>query len=229
MAISSSSENCASNLRHFGRVGCVERRAGGLRIAAVARRERADQRLLARACLAGKRLRLLRGGVGGRDRVLRHRKIDVGTEHQRLAPEAHGAVGIELLRHAERALRLAVIERIGETQALIEISLCALVRGRDLVSDGAEAGPQRRLGFRECRRGAGCAHLGAWHFGLCQAKHHVRRAGRGRRVADRKIRPDQWRRCVYGGCARTREVTMFPASSIASAAPPSAAALRGNQ
>ena len=82
--------------------------------------------------------------------------------------------GIELLRRAERALRLAVIERVGETQTLIEISLCTLVPGRDLVSDGAEAAPQRRLGVRECRRGGGCAHLGAWHFGLCQAKHDVR-------------------------------------------------------
>jgi len=40
-----------------------------------------------------------------------------------------------LLRHAERALRLAMIEPVGEAQSLIEISLRALVRGRDLVSD----------------------------------------------------------------------------------------------
>ena len=111
------------DLRHRGRVGRVERRAVGLRIAAVARRERPDQRLLAWARLAGKRLRLLRGRIGRRDRVFLHRKIDVGTEHQRLAPEAHGAVGIELLRLAEGALRLAVIERVGEPQALIEICL----------------------------------------------------------------------------------------------------------
>src|ERR1700674_4398998 len=89
--------------------------------------------------------------------------------------------------------------REGETQALIEIILRAVVRGRDLVSNGAKSGPQRRLVFRECRRGAGCAHIGAWHFGLCQAKHHVRQAGCGRRVADGKIRTDEWRRYVHGG------------------------------
>ena len=60
----------------------------------------------------------------------------LGPSTSDFAPEAHGAVGIELLRHAERALRFGVIERIGETQALIEISLCALVARRDLVSDG---------------------------------------------------------------------------------------------
>jgi hypothetical protein len=34
-----------------------------------------------------------------------------GPEDQRLAPEARGAVGVELLRGLERALRFRVIER----------------------------------------------------------------------------------------------------------------------
>jgi hypothetical protein len=41
------------------------------------------------------------------------------------------------LRHAEPALRLAVIEGVGEPQALVEIGLRALVRGGDLPGDGA--------------------------------------------------------------------------------------------
>ena len=117
------------DLRHFAGVGCVERRASGLRIVAVTHCERADQRLLAGARLARKCFGLLRGSEGRRDSILLHRKIDVGPEHQSLTPEAHGAVGIELLRHAEGTLRLAVIERVGKTQALVEIGLRAFILG----------------------------------------------------------------------------------------------------
>src|SRR4029079_9415267 len=144
------------DFRHFARVGRVEWWSGRLRIAAVARRERVNQRLLARARVACKRLRLLCGRISGRERVFLHRKIDIGPEHQGLAPEAHGAIRIELLRHAERTLRLAVIEGVGKTQALVEIGLRALVRGRNLVSDGTETGPQwgaRGVGiWRRCWR-----------------------------------------------------------------------------
>jgi hypothetical protein len=72
-----------------------------------------------------------RSREGWRHRVFLHRQIDVGPKHQRFSPEAHGAVRIELLRLAEGALRLAVIERIGEPEPLIEIRLRQLVRRCD--------------------------------------------------------------------------------------------------
>src|SRR5262249_4433004 len=106
---------------------------------------------------------------------------------------AHGAVGIESLRLAEGALGLAMVKRVGETQALIKISLRAVVRSRNLVSDGPETVPQWRLGVCKPQRRTGCAHLGAWYFSLGQAQHHLRQAGCGRRVADRKFRADEWR------------------------------------
>ena len=82
---------------------------------------------------------------------------------------------------------VGMVERIGEPQSLIKIGLCALIAGRDLVSDGAEAGPQRRLGVGEGRRGAGGAHRRAGYLGLYQSEQHIRRAGWHRAVADRKI------------------------------------------
>src|SRR2546427_9264375 len=39
---------------------------------------------------------------GGRHGLVLHRQIDVGAEHERLAPEAHGARRVELLRLADR-------------------------------------------------------------------------------------------------------------------------------
>src|SRR5262249_33850798 len=120
-------------------------------------------------------------------RVLLHWKIDVRPEHQRLAPEAHGAIGIELLRLAERTLRLTVIERVRETQSLIEIGLCLLVGSADLVGDGPKAAPEWWLGIRERGRGAGCAHLGPRHFGLGETQHHIWRAAGSRCAADRSV------------------------------------------
>src|SRR4029077_7847134 len=67
-----------------------------------------------------------------------------------------------------------------------------------LVGGGTEAGPYRRLGVREIWRGAGGAHLGAWHFGLCKTKHHARWAVGGR-TADRSV--DARERDVGGGWA----------------------------
>jgi hypothetical protein len=58
--------------------------------------------------------RLAERGERRRVRLRHHRHVDVGPEDQRLAPEAGGAVGIELLRRLEGALRLGMVE--GERQ-----------------------------------------------------------------------------------------------------------------
>jgi hypothetical protein len=97
---------------------------------------------------------------------LHHRHVDVGAEHQRLAPEAHGTVGIELLRLAERALRLFVIEAVGQPQSLIEIGLCGRARRGDLVGERAEAVPHRRIGVGEGQRRRGGIRSRLRHPGL---------------------------------------------------------------
>ena len=147
-------------------VGRVERCTLGFRVLRVARRQRGDQRLLARRRIGGERARLLRGGQGRRNRIVLHGKIDVGAEHQRLAPEAHGALRVDFLRLAEGTLRLAMIECIGKPQPLIEIGLRLHIRRRDFVGDRAEAVPQRRIrvgegGRRRCRLHLRGRHLSA--------------------------------------------------------------------
>src|SRR5262249_17252031 len=99
------------------------------------------QRLLVRARWCTERARLLGGSKGRRDRILLHRQIDVRTKHQRLAPETHGAIGVEPLRLAECALRLAMIEGVGKPQTLVEIGLRLRARSRDLIRERAEALP----------------------------------------------------------------------------------------
>jgi hypothetical protein len=92
-----------------------------------------------------------------------------------------------------------VVERVGQTQALVEIGLRLLVRGGDLVGDGAEAIPQRRLGVREIRRGSGGAHLGAWHFSLCKTQHHhVRTAACAQCTTERDVGIGERQLCVGG-------------------------------
>ena len=125
-----------------------------------------------RACRGGERLRPLRRGKGGRHRLFHHRHVDVGPEHECLAPEAHRAGGIELLRLAEGALRLAVIEAVGKYQALIEIGLRLCARRRDLVGQRAEAAPDRRIG------------IGKRQSGGCSVQARLRSLGRRRSHAD---------------------------------------------
>ena len=63
--------------------------------------------------------------------VRRHRRVDVGTEHERLAPVGHRAGGIQPRRFGERATRLGMIEAVGEVQALVDELLRAGRSGRD--------------------------------------------------------------------------------------------------
>ena len=177
------------DLLHRRRIGRIERRPVGLRVLGVAGRDRRNQRLLARARLGAEPARLLGGREGRRHRVFLHRQVDVGPEHQRFAPEAHRAVGIELLRLAEGALRLVVIERVGEPESLIEIGLRLLVRGRDLVRHRAEPLPQRRIGVGESGRRHGGLHSPGRHLraGLRQAHHGAGGAVRGRPATDRGV------------------------------------------
>ena len=125
------------DLAHGPGIRGIQRLAVRPWVLRVARRDRRNQRLLARACLGGERPRLLCRGKGGRHGLVLHRQIDVGAEHECLAPEAHGARRVELLRLAKGTLRLAVIERVGQAQALVEIGLRRRVRGRDLVAHRA--------------------------------------------------------------------------------------------
>ena len=175
------------DLAHGGGVGRVERHAVGLGVGRIAGREREDQRLLARARLAGERLRVADRRIGGRDRVLLHRHVDVRAEHQCLAPEAHRAIRVEPLRLAERAARLVVIERVGEAEALIEIRLRLRVRRGDLVVDGAEPVPQRRIAVGELGRGRDRRQGAGRHFDLRKAQQPGHPARRTRRAADRGI------------------------------------------
>ena len=102
------------------------------------------------------------------------------------------------MRLAERALRLAVVERIGEPEPLVEIGLRLGIGGGDLVGDRAEALPQRRILIGEIRRGRRRLDLGGRNFGLpsSEADHGARSGGGARRVAERD------RRIRGGGGAR---------------------------
>jgi hypothetical protein len=52
-----------------------------------------------------------------------HRHVDVGAQHQCLAPVAHGALGVQFLRRLEGALRFGMVEAEGQPQALVEVRL----------------------------------------------------------------------------------------------------------
>ena len=170
---------------HGGGVGGIEPGAVGLRVLGVARGQGCDQRPFLRACLGGQRARLLCRGERRSHRLFHHRHIDIGAEHQRLAPEAHGAIGVELLCLAECALRLLVIEGMGQPQTLIEIALGGRARRGDLVGERAEAIPQRRVAVGERQRGRCGIAPGLRHFGLHrdQADHAARHGSNSGRRA----------------------------------------------
>ncbi len=169
------------DLAHGPGIRGIQRLAVRLWVLRVARRDRRNQRLLARACLGGERPRLLCRGKGGRHGLVLHRQIDVGAEHERLAPEAHGARRIELLRLAKGALCLAVIERIRQAQSLVEIGLRRRVRGRDLVAHRAQSVPQGRIRIGERRGRCRGLHFRLRHLGPRggEAQHRVHSGSRG--------------------------------------------------
>ena len=138
---------------HGGGVSGVERGPLGLRIGRVALRDRLDQRLLARARRPRVLLRLEHGRHRGLDRLGVHRRVDVGTEHQRLAERAHRAIRIELLRRAEGARRLGMIEAVGEPQPLIEVALRHGIFRGDRKAHGPEIVIERHIRRHSpCRR-----------------------------------------------------------------------------
>ncbi len=105
---------------HGGGIRAIQRRPIAHACRRVARRQRLDQRPL-----AGSDLR--RRGTRGLDRCVRraavvggHRRIEIRTERQRLAPIRHRQRRIEPCCLTERADRFSVIERIQQPHALIE-------------------------------------------------------------------------------------------------------------
>ncbi len=132
-------------LGHRPRVRTVARRALRGRRRRVPVRERTDVRALLFAGAVDERERprnrFLRLGAGG----LVHRGIDVRPARQRRAPPADGAPGIQARRLLERTDRLRMVERVRETEALIEILLRERNARRNLVVVIAQAFIERNL------------------------------------------------------------------------------------
>ncbi len=141
------------DLGHGLGIGEVERLAVGRRVGAVARGDSLNERALALRAAVAQRHGLGSRGEGGCDRVGLHGIVDVGPEHVGLAPVAHRAGGIGLLRGPEGARRLAVVERVGPAHALVEIGLGGRGAGRDRHAERAEVGAQ--VGRAFAGRGAG--------------------------------------------------------------------------
>ena len=77
-----------------------------------------------------------------------HLRIDVWPEHQRRAPPAHRAVGIELGCLEKRTFGGVVVEAEGQHQPLVEPALHFRVARRDLEIVCAQSGQQRRADRR---------------------------------------------------------------------------------
>ena len=88
-----------------------------------------------------------RATIAGAFAVGIHRHVDVRPQDQRLAEEAHRAVGIEALCLAEGASRLRVIEVGGEPQPLVKVFLGIGALCADRIAQGAQVVPQGRLGL----------------------------------------------------------------------------------
>ena len=132
------------DLLHRVRICSVECGALGLRIGRIALGERVDQRAVARRRGRRQRDRLAERGQRGRIGFRHHRHVDVRPENQRFAPEAHGAGGVELLRLAEGALRLGVVERERQADSLIEPGLRLGAARASLEPQRAEIGVEHR-------------------------------------------------------------------------------------
>src|SRR5690606_29149711 len=145
---------------HGARVGLVERPAIFGRVGRVTRRQGRDEGLLAFARRRRELARALQPRTGvGRVRGV-HGRIDVGTEHERRAPPAHGAGGIELRRLQEGALGGVVVEPVGQGQALVEPALHlgnGAGDGEAVVPEALEEDRADRGRLRGRRRGGGIA------------------------------------------------------------------------
>ncbi len=151
-SVSSPGQRCDDRLQRVG-IGRVELRALGLGIRGVALRERLDERAVLFRGAPGQRRRLRERGQRRRIRLRHHRHVDVGAEHERLAPEAQGAGRIELLRRLEGALRLGMVEREGEPQSLVEVGLRLRHAGADPERLLAEALEERHVAAGRLHRG----------------------------------------------------------------------------
>src|SRR5688572_1547534 len=112
----------------------------------VAHAERVDEVALLRRRLVLQADRLLRGGIGKRRLLGRHRAVQVRAPRPALAPIADRALRVALPGLAERAHRVEARERIHHLEALVEERLRFLVRGRDRTVERAEPGGEKRDG-----------------------------------------------------------------------------------
>ena len=134
-------EGCR-HLAHGVGVGGIERLTVGSRVGAVASCQGLDLGALDLAGGGAQGHRLGYGGEGGSDRLGLHRVVDVGPERPRLAPVAHGAGGIGLLRRPKRAHGLAMVEGVGPAHALVEPALRVRRARGDLDAERAQIVPQ---------------------------------------------------------------------------------------
>lgn len=140
-------------LAHRIGIGLVQCGTVGRRGVGIAQRQRIDQGAVGRGCARGQtgRARRQRRRLGGAGRV--HRQVDVGAQHQGLAPDADRAVGIAPRRFRERAPGGLVVEAVGQPQALVEILLRRRNPGADVAVRLAQAWQQRDV--RGALRGFG--------------------------------------------------------------------------
>ncbi len=188
---------------HCARVCGIERGPFRLGIGRVARRERIDERAVARGRLRRQFDRLGEGRQRRRVGLRHHRYVDVGAQDQRLAPEAERAAGVRLLRLAKRALRLGVIEPEREPQPLVEPRLRLRTARACLERQRAQVRVEdrRRVERRLRRHGLERRGLGG---GQHECAHHQRRAGR-RRCAIRAAVEQGVERAVAAGDRRGNE------------------------
>ena len=97
-----------------------------------------NQRALRRSRFGPQRSRLLRGGQCPLLAIGVGRVVVVPTLGQRDTPEAHGALGIDARGLPECLLRLVVVERVDQPQALIEPALGVRRRRRDPIRIASE-------------------------------------------------------------------------------------------
>ena len=129
-------------------VGAVEGLALGRGIGRVAFRQRLDQRALRRPRASGEALRLTRGAPGLRLTIGVRRVVVVRALRDGDTPEAHRTLRIQARRLSERLLRLVVVERVDQPQALIEPALRVGRSRRDPVRVAAERIVEHRTAVR---------------------------------------------------------------------------------
>lgn len=193
----------ARGVGHRVGIRLVERRAVLRRLGLVALGHGTDQRLFGCTGAAGELDRLRCRRRCRCDRFREHRRIDVGTEDQGLAPEAHRAIGIELLCGAEGARGLGMIETVGKPQPLVEVSLRLGVGGAHLHVQGAEIVVERRHA-RTRRARPLLARLERARLRLCEDEFFQQGRAAGENSADGAAVKERIER-FWPPCIRRRE------------------------